>query len=410
MARICIINQFYSPDLAPTAQLATGLAEYWAAQGHELRAVASRGGYVQGASEGHGHGEAVQVSRIWTPRLGKASALRRLLDYACFFAGACLRMLTLPRQDVILSMTTPPYIAFAALCHKLLHPRSKLVLWVMDCYPEVIERSGHLQEKGLAARLLRMLNRFLFRRLAGLVVLDEAMGALLQDRYAAKKPGLEIRVIPNWEPESRYPATQAAEAWEGVARLGLEDRFVVLYSGNAGIAHEFDTTIAAARLLKDEPVTFLFVGAGRRHAQLAEAAKDLPAIVFTDYLPAADLPALMAAADCALISLRENFLGVVSPSKVHANLAACLPLLYVGPEGGNVDRVLVDFGCGASIRNGDAHGMVEFIRELRADANRGQELRRQARQAFETAYSDRQAWLAFDRLLQDLQAPAASGA
>ncbi|MHC5063447.1 MAG: glycosyltransferase family 4 protein [Planctomycetota bacterium] len=410
MARITIINQFYSPDLAPTAQLATGLAEHWAAEGHELRAVASRGGYVAGASEGHGHGEAVKVSRIWTPRLGKASALRRLLDYACFFAGACLRMLTLPRQDVILAMTTPPYISFAALLHRLLHPRTKLVLWVMDCYPEVIERSGHLQEKGLAARFLRLLNRFLFRRLAGVVVLDEAMGALLRERYAPKKAGLEIRVIPNWEPESRYPASQESATWEGVARLGLEGRFVVLYSGNAGIAHEFDTTIAAARELEDEPVTFLFVGAGRRHAQLAAAAQDLPGIVFTEYVPAQDLRALMAAADCALISLAETFLGVVSPSKLHANLACGLPVLYVGPAGGNVDRAVIEFGCGASLRNADADGMVTFIRELRGDASRRGELRQRARQAFEGAYSDRQAWLAFDRLLQELSAEPPGGA
>ena len=48
----------------------------------------------------------------------------------------------------------------------------------------------------------------------------------------------------------------------------------------------------------------------------------------------------MAGADLALITLDDRGLGVMSPSKLHANLAAGLPVVYVGPEGSNVDEAI----------------------------------------------------------------------
>ena len=46
-------------------------------------------------------------------------------------------------------------------------------------------------------------------------------------------------------------------------RCGLEGKFVVGYSGNLGRAHEFDTVVAAAGLLrKQNDIVFLFIGGG----------------------------------------------------------------------------------------------------------------------------------------------------
>src|SRR4029079_12220462 len=51
---------------------------------------------------------------------------------------------------------------------------------------------------------------------------------------------------------------------------GLEDKFVVGYSGNLGRAHEFATLIAAAERLKDEhDIVFLCVCGGRSFDDLS---------------------------------------------------------------------------------------------------------------------------------------------
>jgi len=63
------------------------------------------------------------------------------------------RLALLPRQDVIISMTTPPLVVVAAVVHKVLHPRTRVVLWSMDCYPDAAERFGELRAGGLASRV-----------------------------------------------------------------------------------------------------------------------------------------------------------------------------------------------------------------------------------------------------------------
>jgi hypothetical protein len=103
----------------------------------------------------------------------------------------------------------------------------------------------------------------------------------------------------------------------------------------------------------------------------------------------------MAGAHLALITLHDHSLGVMSPSKLHANLAAGLPVLYVGPAGSNVDEAIVTHGAGRSLREGDVDGVVQAVRELRGDDG----ARARARQAFEVAYCDDATLPAFDRVL-----------
>jgi hypothetical protein len=72
-----------------------------------------------------------------------------------------------------------------------------------------------------------------------------------------------------------------------------------------------------------------------------------------------------------------------------------LPVVYVGPEGSNVDEAIRQHDVGRSLRHGDVQGFVAAIRELAADDG----ARRRARQAFEDHYSDDAALPAFDRVL-----------
>src|SRR5687767_2455214 len=127
--RITLLNQFYRPDVAPTGHLAASLAEHRAALGDEVNVVTSMAGYVARSTRSkHDRHEAarlaagiLRIHRIWTPQLGKRLLAGRLLDYVVFYISAVWRLLILPRQDVIVSLTTPPFVAWAAILHKLLH-------------------------------------------------------------------------------------------------------------------------------------------------------------------------------------------------------------------------------------------------------------------------------------------------
>jgi len=395
--RLTLVNQFYAPDISPTAQLAASLAEHRADRGDEVTIVTGRSGYLEGlAPAGVRSGARMRVQRVWTPDLGKSSRARRLLGYATFSLGGAWRLARLPRQDVIVAMTTPPFAVVAALIHQLRYRDTRVVLWSMDCYPDAAERFGELTPGGLASRVLRAVNRWAFRRIEVVVGLDAAMVDLLASQYAAGPDRPRFVVIPNWERSALFPAGEAAAAWSGYRNLPVGDRTIVLYLGNTGVGHRFDTVMAAAERLADDAV-FVFVGGGEQWAalQAAAAASGLSNIVFRSYVPKHETPAVMAGAHVALITLHDRSLGVMSPSKLHANLAAGLPVLYIGPAGSNVDEAITRFGAGCSLREGDVEGVVQAVDRLRSD----EDAHRRARAAFEAAYCDTATLPLFDQLL-----------
>lgn len=394
--RLTLVNQFYAPDISPTAQLAASLAEHRADLGDEVTVITGRAGYLEGLAhtEPPEHHE-VSVRRVWTPDLGKATLARRLTGYVTFLLGSIVRLLRLPRQDVVVSMTTPPLLVVGALLHKLRHPSTRVVLWSMDCYPDAAERFGELRPGGLLSRALRRFNRWLFRRIDDVVALDGAMATLLA-QYTTDGSAPRFHVIPNWERASLFPAPTGIRPWAGYGDLDLRGRPVVLYLGNTGVGHRFDTVLDAAAKLEDDAV-FLFMGGGARWDELVAETerRGLTNVRFHRYVPKDDTPAVMAGAAGALITLDDRSLGVMSPSKLHANLAAGLPILYVGPQGSNVDEAIEATGCGWSLRHRDVDALVAAVRAL-PDAD---DLRRRARQAFETRYVDTATLPRFDAVL-----------
>jgi colanic acid biosynthesis glycosyl transferase WcaI len=397
--RLTLLNQFYAPDISPTAQLAASLAEHRADLGDEVTVIAGRAGYLEGLSPATPHPGAatVRVKRVWTPDLGKSSVVRRVVGYVCYLLGTAVRVLRLPRQDVIVAMTTPPFSVVLALLHRALHRSTRVVLWSMDCYPDAAERFGELKPGGVVSRLLRRINRAVFRRLAHVVVLDGAMGELLTSQYGAGPGHPPVTVVPNWERADQFPAGAVTDPWPGWKDLGIDGRLVVLYLGNTGVGHQFGTVVDAAAQLGGE-AAFVFIGGGARRDALAAAVAErgLTNVVLREYVPKEDTGAVMAGADAALITLDERSLGVMSPSKLHANLAAGLPVLYVGPVGSNVDEAIERFGCGISLREGDVARLVAAVRGLADDTTA---VRRNARAAFDAAYCDTATLPLFDEVL-----------
>jgi hypothetical protein len=109
---------------------------------------------------------------------------------------------------------------------------------------------------------------------------------------------------------------------------------------------------------------------------------------------------VMSCASAALVTLLDEAVGVMSPSKIHANLAAGLPLIYVGGAGSNVDDAISRHGCGVSLRIGDAEGLAAYVRGMVRDPDRLRTERARARAAFEAAYCDRATLPLFDAAIE----------
>ncbi len=385
MPRVLLINQYFRPDMAATAQLLAELAEDLGAGGAEVTALAGRGTYVPGNGGKLPKREkwrGVQIRRVWCTSFGRKSMLGRLSDYLTFLASAKLAVLFGRRQDLVVCLSTPPLVAVLGL---VAHIRgARFVYKVEDLYPDVAIMLGTLQPGSLVARWSGALSRLLLRRADAVVALDEGMAATLAERGARR-----VVVIPNWaDGRAIRPDSEAGDVFRRAR--ALDGRFVVLYSGNLGLAHRFDAVVGAATILAEMKtrVLFLFVGGGPRLDEVRAATQDAPNVRFMPYQPLERLRALYAAADLHLVTLRDEVSGMVVPSKYPAALAAGKPVLLVGGRGTEMRREIEGRGLGWCCDR-DAEAVAEAIMEACRDAPRCEAMGARARRLLEEKYERR---------------------
>jgi glycosyltransferase involved in cell wall biosynthesis len=396
--KILLLNQFFPPDLAPTGQMAADLAEDLVAAGDSVIVLASRGDYLGGERQPpRSTWRGVEIHRVAATSLGKRTLAHRALDYASFYASAAFTLSRMARHDVVVAMTTPPLIAAAGLA--VTRKGSKLVYWVQDLYPEIAVAFGALSDRAPTTRAMAALSRKVMAASASIVVLGDVMKERAVQAGAAPD---RVAVIPNWaDGEVIRPVPFESNPLREDLACGA--RFVVLYSGNIGRAHDVTTLVEATKLLAPRTdIAFVVQGDGAKRAELALATRGLPNVRFVPYQPREKLSESLSAADLHLITLAPNVLGLLEPSKLYGVMAAGRPSVYVGPARSEVARTIRQEQIGACVENGDATGLVNAILTRVAEPGGGREEGPRARVAFDRAYSRPRRTAQFIRLLASL--------
>jgi hypothetical protein len=79
-----------------------------------------------------------------------------------------------------------------------------------------------------------------------------------------------------------------------------------------------------------------------------------------------------------------------------------LPVVYVGPQDSNVDDAIRKFNFGVSLRHGEVDSLIQFISSLRDQPDLLEEYQKNARTAFEKAYTDVQNLPLFDDIIKNI--------
>jgi glycosyltransferase involved in cell wall biosynthesis len=146
---------------------------------------------------------------------------------------------------------------------------------------------------------------------------------------------------------------------------GLKNRFVVMYSGNMGLAHPTHAILAAAKKLHDDfpEIVFVMVGDGSKMSHLRSQTDEagLNNVRFLASRQRGQLAECLAAADVHLACMHNHLLGLVVPSKVYGVLAAARPCIFLGPEQSEVARLIRRHRCGAVLDPGDHKGLADQL-------------------------------------------------
>jgi hypothetical protein len=241
----------------------------------------------------------------------------------------------------------------------------RLTYRITDFFPECL--MAELDRVPLLLRLFYSLTLFWRRRIHRFEALGEDQRARL----------LEAGIRPERIVLKRDPSPVPIDGTTPPARRPeqLAGYKVLLYSGNFGVAHDYQTFLDAYRRHHREgagSVALWLNATGSRADALERALKadGLPHLR-TRPVPLEQLASLLVTPDAHLITLHDRFAGYVLPSKVHACIDSGRPVLYIGPASSDV-HLLCATRMQASryqrVDVGDVQGAFEALEKLQAPA------------------------------------------
>lgn len=419
MGRIIFINRYFYPDHSATSQMLSDIAFGLQSTGRTVSVITSRQRYDAPEEQLAARETAadVDIHRIWTSRFGRHNLAGRAVDYLTFYISSAVALTRLVRRgDVIVAKTDPPMLSVLAAPIARLKG-ARLVNWLQDVFPEVAQVLG-MGRSGVsrgAFSFLYWLRDWSLKAAGANVVLGERMKEHLIAHGVAPR---NIAIIPNFADGTLITPLER-EANPLRVSWGLEDSFVVAYSGNLGRAHEYATLIDAIARLEKDPQTpsqsnvqttspsiprilWLFIGGGALYeAFRTEVTKrGLTSVRFEPYQPRERLTQSLSAGDVHLVSLRPELEGLIVPSKFYGIAAAGRPAIFIGHADGEIARLLAQNDCGLTVGEGDGAGLAHAILALADAPQRALAMGRNARAAFEKLW-DKKAVLQRWRALLD---------
>ena len=351
--KILLLNQVFYPDVAATAQHLTDLSTELAAAGHAVQVLCSRRNYEK-PEVLHPRREiwrGIAIRRIYSLGFGKSARWRRYADFGSYLLNCLRHLIALPGFDMVIAMTSPPLIYWlAALFVRI--KGGKLAFWVMDLNPDEAIAAGWMQSGSWMTRCLERMLRYSLNQAAVIVTLDKFMAQRIQ---AKGIPQDNIVVLPPWSHDH-----QVYYNLEGRGQFRkqhqLEEKFVVMYSGNHSPCHPLSTLLEAARRLVSDPrLAFCFVGGGTEFDRVRAYKKqhDLKNVFLVPYQPLSTLSASLSSADLHVVTMGDPFVGIVHTCKVYNVRMLGIPYLYIGPRRSHVTELHPNYSA--------LHGDVDLV-------------------------------------------------
>ncbi len=368
--QVLLLTQYFPPETGSAAAKMAEMAQYLKERGHHVSVVSQVHCYPAGVVYPGYEGawfrrellDGVRTTRTWSyasPERGKFKP--RLLNYASFMGTALAGILSGSRPDIILVYSPPLFLGVtAAVAGKI--RGCPFVFWVNDLWPRAAIHLGFMQDNAFY-RLACAMERFIYRRAARIFVYSQRM---LEEVVVDGASRVKMECHPLWiDTEIFHP--DPAGAAQVRRQYGWEEKFVVLYGGNIGLAQGLDVMIESARRLTQIPaIHFVLVGSGVEKEKLADMAASygLSNVEFIGHQPKEKVCAFFSAADVLFAHLKEapHRVGTV-PEKVLAYMACGRPVLLAAQEGAVADLVR-KHRCGVAVPPDNPEALAQAILSL----------------------------------------------
>jgi|SaaInlStandDraft_1057018.scaffolds.fasta_scaffold14786_3 glycosyltransferase involved in cell wall biosynthesis len=301
-----------------------------------------------------------KIKIVYKQKYNRKKAYSRIYTWALFYLQCYIFLLfNKSKFHKALLVSNPPIITFLG---SFLLKRKKIEFDVLiyDVYPDTLSNFGYLKNNSVLYNLWDNLNVKSFKNANRIITISNVMKKLISRNINKEK----IEVIYPWVDTSFIQPLPKKDNWF-VKKYNLLEKRVILYSGNMGATHDLITPLKAAKkLMKTNPeFHFLYIGDGvQKKALISYKLKNnLSNVTFLPFQESDVLPYSFSSADFGVVSLGTGAEGLSVPSKTFYFLASGSTILAITEKGSEIDFLVNDNNCGASIEPNNVDSLIKFL-------------------------------------------------
>lgn len=286
----------------------------------------------------------------------RSSSFRRLTTWVMAFVKTLfLIKFKYPKAHLFL-VSNPPFSSLIPLFCKNTYD-----LLVYDIYPDALVEFKYFKEKSWIIRMWEQANRKVYSQAHNVYTITEGMKARLSKYIEADA----IRVVPVWtDNHFLQPIMKKQNVF--LKKHHLQDKFIVMYSGNMGKSHPVEILVELANRMQDIiNLHFLLIGGGDKYRALELRISELKLenISIMPWQPTQDLPFTLSAADLALVTVGREASDLSIPSKTYNLMSAGIPIICIAPKSSALAKLVLNESLGEVFESNQVDLVEDFIKK-----------------------------------------------
>ena len=323
--RIQILTQYFPPETGAAATRMSDYALLLKEKGYDVSVICEQPAYflheeVQTLLADDWTG--IKVYRCWVSKNARKTTSQRFVFYLSYMLTSFFQTLKSSDYDIMWVTSPPLTMALIGMISSFIH-RKPYILDIRDLWPESVIKLGALKNP-ILIKILKIIEKAVYSRAVSLSLAVPGFKERIDSAVYEKQDFIDL---PNGVSNLFIKKNSSPNPLESL----FKDKFIVLFSGNMGIAQGLDSILRVAeKLLYMEEIHFVFVGDGVKKDELVQKVKKrgLNNVHFPGTFSKEKMPAIIEAADICLVHLKKlELFHNALPSKMFEYLAMERPII-----------------------------------------------------------------------------------
>lgn len=352
--KLWILTELYYPDETATAYILTNIARTMTVK-YDVHVIC--GPVTLNRSKVANNDTGITVHRTKLFNMNKNKLTHRTLRFVLISLIMFLKLIkSCNKEDKVFVVTNPaplvPLVSFAKRLWKF-----ELTILIHDLFPENVIPAGILKDnRSLLYRCLIKLFDKSYVQADKIIVLGRDMQEIVEKKLQRYNSKADIKIITNWADDAMFVVEDSSDM----------KQIEIQYAGNLGRVQGLLDFIELFKCVKNNNVKLSLWGTGGLAPSIQHyiEVNNLKNVEMNQSFPRKEQAMVLGACDLCLVTLAEGMYGLGVPSKTYNSMAAGKPILYIGPEGSEIWRMVYNNGIGFCFSPSDHKGIMNFIQSL----------------------------------------------